>query len=136
MLGVDLGKARIGLAVMNLQAGIPTPLPAVQAKGALAKDAEQVAAVAQAQEAGTIVLGLPLLMGEETPMSRVVRRFGAILEDHGVCVAYADESMTTSEADTALFEAGMKASQRKKARDSEAACRILERFREQNDANS
>lgn len=127
-LGVDLGKARIGLAAMDLEAGLPRPLPTLQAIGTLSKDATLVVAVARKEEATVIVLGLPLMDGEETPQSKVVRRFGALLEDQGFAVRYADESLSTHEAEDHLFDSGLSAATRKKMRDSEAACVILQRF--------
>jgi len=131
-LGVDLGKARIGLAAMDLSSGLPRPLPTLQAIGTLSKDAALVGTAAKKEEATLIVLGLPLLEGEETPQSKVVRRFGAILEDQGFVVRYADESLSTHEAEDHLFDSGLSAATRKKMRDSEAACVILQRFHQQN----
>ncbi len=130
LLGVDLGKKRIGLAVMDMEVGLARPLPVINALAALARDAEQVVAVAKKEQAKGVVLGLPLDGGEETQMSAVMRRFGGELENRGLKVFFVDESLTSAEANTAMYEAGLKASQRKKRLDSEAACLILERYRE------
>ena len=129
VLGVDLGKVRIGIAVMDWDSGIVTPRPPVSAIGTLTKDAALIDELGKREEVEKIVLGLPLENGEESKMSTVVRRFGSILNDFGWEVGYADESLTSYEADTAMLEAGMKASLRKKRLDSEAACGILERFK-------
>ncbi len=129
VLGVDLGKVRIGLAVLDWESGVVTPRPVLSAVGTLAKDAVRVLEVARKEEAGRIVLGLPLEEGVEGKMAGVVRRFGASLEGPEVEVAYVDESLTSHEADSAMLEAGLKASLRKKRLDSEAACLILERYR-------
>ncbi|MFM9873667.1 MAG: Holliday junction resolvase RuvX [Fimbriimonadaceae bacterium] len=133
LLGVDLGKKRIGLAVMDMEVGLARPLPVMNALAALARDADQVVAVAKKEQATGVVLGLPLDGGEETRMSAVMRRFGGELETRGLTVFYVDESLTSQEANTAMFEAGLKASQRKKRLDSEAACLILERYKESHD---
>ncbi|MEZ5163638.1 MAG: Holliday junction resolvase RuvX [Fimbriimonadaceae bacterium] len=109
-LGVDLGKVRIGVAVADDTTQLVRALPQITAKGALAKDAEQVIEVAKSEDAEGIVLGLPLDAGEETPMSKVVRRFGAILSEFGWQVDYVDESLTSFEADSQMFESGIKAS--------------------------
>lgn len=130
LFGVDLGKKRIGLAVMDLETALPRPLPALVAAGALAKDARQVVDAATRERAQAVVLGLPLLAGQESRMSAVVRRFGGEVEALGMPVHFVDESLTSSDADTAMFEAGLKASERKKRLDSESACQILLRFRE------
>jgi len=39
-----------------------------------------------------------------------------------------DERLSSVEAERALLETGMKASERKRKRDAEAACLILERY--------
>lgn len=130
VFGVDLGKKRIGAAVMDLEIGLPRPLPAINALGSLAKDAAQVALAARIEQASTVVLGLPLMDGEETRMSGVVRRFGAEVEALGFPVRYVDESLTSAAADSAMFAAGLKSSERKKRLDSESACQILLRFKE------
>jgi len=130
LLGVDLGKSRIGLAVMETVSQLSRPLPAIAAKGALKMDAAQVFAAAQAEQAEGFVLGLPLEDGIEGKMASVMRRFGVELEALGGTVFFVDETLTSVEASTALVETGMKASQRKKRLDSEAACRILDRYME------
>ncbi len=127
-LGIDLGKVRIGLAVGEGEVGVATPLKALQAVGTLAKDADQVARAAVEHGAKVCVLGLPLVDGEESKMAGVVRRFGTLLVERGLMVEYVDETMTSREADEALFEAGLKSSERKRLIDSEAAARILERY--------
>ncbi len=128
MLGVDLGKVRIGVAVMDSEARLPRALPALPARGTLKSDAQQVAELARTEKAELIVVGNPLEMGEETRMSAVVRRFAAELESQGIKTELVDESLTSAEAEAALIRAGLKASRRKKKLDSEAACRILERY--------
>jgi putative Holliday junction resolvase len=128
VLGVDLGKVRIGVAVLDWETGITTPRPPLMAKGALVKDSEQVLELAGKEEVSHIALGLPLLEGEEGKMAGVVRRFGEILIQSGIDVVFVDEALSSAEADTVMFEAGMKASQRKKRIDSESACIILDRM--------
>ena len=131
VLGVDLGKVRIGIAILDWESGIATPRPALKAIGTLTKDADQIQLIFKKEEAEQIALGLPLEDGQEGKMANVMRRFGDILESKGIKVVYIDETLTSHEADTAMLEAGLKASQRKKSLDSEAACRILERYRGQ-----
>ena len=123
-----MGKVRIGIAVCDLEGGLPTPGSPIAAVGTLAKDARQVFDRARAEEASLCVLGLPLLDGKEDKMASVVRRFGTLLVELGLPVEYVDESMTSRESDDAMFEAGMKASQRKARLDGEAAARILEQY--------
>lgn len=120
---------------MDTDVRLPRALPVLTALAALAKDAEQVVALAKKEHCEGVVLGLPLDGGEETRMSSVMRRFGGEVENRGLRVFYVDESLTSRAADTAMFEAGLKASARKKRLDSEAACGILERFGDVDDAS-
>lgn len=63
-------------------------------------------------------------------MSRVIRKLGEILAKE-LPVHTVDEFNTSHEAETAMVDAGLSGSQRRKASDGEAACRILERYFEQ-----
>lgn len=129
LLGVDLGSKRIGIAVGEKEAGVVTPRPALAAVGTLRRDADAVAALARREEADAIVLGLPVeLSGEEGRMARVCRTFAGHLADLGLTVHLVDETFTSVAAEAAMRQVDMKASQRRKARDGEAAAQIVERF--------
>jgi putative Holliday junction resolvase len=130
LLGVDLGKKRIGVAVMDSDVGLPRALAALSAVGSLSGDADQVVGLAKKESCEGVVLGLPLDGGEETRMSGVMRRFGAEVESRGLAVHFVDESLTSAQAQSVMAVAGMKASDRKRRLDSESACLILERFLE------
>lgn len=126
-LGVDWGGKRIGLAAGSSALGIARAKPNLEASGTLKLDAEAIAAEAKKEEAQLIVMGLPLLEGEETRMSSLIRRIGAELANLGWTVAYQDESLTSHASETDMRRTGMRESQVKRAVDGEAACRILER---------
>lgn len=129
VIGVDFGSARIGLAVGETQAGLATPKGNLPASGKLAKDAVAIAAFATKEEADAIVLGIPLDgEGMPTKLSGVVDQLGDKLAELGQLVYKVDESLTSFESNQAMLAAGLKASQRNARVDSEAACRILERF--------
>lgn len=128
VLGVDFGGARIGLAVMETSVGIATARPALASAGSLAKDAKGVAAAARKEGVDRVVLGVPLSEGEETRMSGVCRKLGALIEGEGVPVSYVDEALTSAEAEREMMAAGLKGSERRKRVDGEAAARILERY--------
>lgn len=129
VVGIDLGKARIGVAVAETEPFVVSPRPALAATGTLARDADAVSVLARREEAGTVVVGLPLEDGVEGRMARVMRLFGGLLTERGLVVAYADETLTSVAAQSSLSEAGLKGSQVRRAKDSEAACLILERWR-------
>lgn len=128
LLGIDFGFARIGIAFAETEFGIVTPRNAMNAAGALKKDAAAISALARKEEADRIVLGLPLEDGVEGKMARICRTLGEHLTALGENVSFVDESMTSNEADTFLKEEGLKASERKKRRDAESAGLILERY--------
>jgi putative Holliday junction resolvase len=128
-LGVDLGTKRIGLATVDGGVGLPTALAPLLASGTLAKDAIAIAERARAQSCESAVLGLPLEPGgSEGKGARVVRKLAQCLQETGLEVHLIDESLTSVESHAAMHAAGLKASQRDKRVDGEAACRILERF--------
>jgi len=126
---VDFGFKRIGLAVGESEFGVVTPRPTILAAGALKKDAVAIHSLAKKEEANAIVLGLPIEPdGQEGRMARICRNLGQLLVDAGATVHFVDETLTSVEAESAMAEAGLKASDRRKLRDGEAAARILERF--------
>ena len=130
LLGVDYGFKRIGLAVTESSIGLPSTRPAATSMGSLKKDAAQIAGIVKREQAEAVVLGLPLEdEAEEGRMARICRTLaGHLYDEHGVQVYLVDESLTSVAAEDMLFSTGMKASQRKKLRDGEAAARILERY--------
>lgn len=129
LLGVDFGFRRIGLAVGETDARLASPRPNLAASGALKRDADTLVQFARREQAQAIVLGYPLGdEGEDGRMARIARTLKEHLEALGMIVHLVDESLSSVEAETAMFEAGLKASERKKRRDGEAACRILERY--------
>ena len=134
LLGVDFGFARIGVAVGETAAKIATPRPTMAASGTLKRDAQALHDLACREEVEAIVLGYPLGdEGEEGKMARVVRQLQGHLEALGHRVTLVDESMTSVQAETTMFEAGLKGSERRKRRDGEAACLILQRAMESHD---
>ncbi|MDX2066660.1 MAG: Holliday junction resolvase RuvX [Fimbriimonadaceae bacterium] len=129
VLGVDLGRKRIGLAVGESAPGVASPRPVLAASGTLRQDADAIARRATAESADAIVLGLPLNHdGTPSRMSRVIDQLAELLRERGQTVHTVDEFMTSQEAEAVLAESGLRASQQKRALDSEAACRIIERF--------
>jgi putative Holliday junction resolvase len=130
LLGVDFGAARIGIAVAESEPRVVTPRKPLQASGTLAKDAIALAKLAQSEQVDALILGLPYHenANDQGKMQRICQRLAGEIEKHGVRVHLQDESMTSVEAESHLLQADLKASQRKRLRDGEAAAIILERF--------
>jgi putative Holliday junction resolvase len=129
VLGVDFGFRRIGLATAETDVKLATPRPQIVASGALKRDAGVIGTIAASEDVSLVVVGLPLESdGNEGRMARICRQLAGYLSELGLEVRLIDESMTSVEAERSLQGQGLKASRRKKLRDSEAACLILERY--------
>lgn len=131
-LAIDFGGKHIGVASGDDVSKLCSPRKALAATGTLAKDALAIQKVMIDEDATVVVVGLPLDANGETKMSKICRQLGGKLSELGVHVKYVDESLTSLESETAMLMAGLKGSQIRKNIDSEAACRILERFWETN----
>lgn len=77
-----------------------------------------------------IVVGLPVaLAGHEGASAAAARAFGAEVTDIcGVPVEFADERFTTTVAERALLEGGVKRSKRREVRDKVAAAVMLQAY--------
>jgi putative Holliday junction resolvase len=129
LLGVDFGFKRIGLAIAETEPSIITPRPAIGASGTLKTDALVLSEYAKREAVDAVVVGIPLETdGVEGRMARICRTVAQNLRELGWTVHAVDESLSSVQADTGLREFGLKASQRRKLRDGEAARVILERF--------
>jgi putative Holliday junction resolvase len=126
-LGLDLGKARIGLALADDVLRTARPLEVV-AHVSEREDLARIAAVAREWEVGQAVVGLPLNMDDsEGPAARHARAFAARLgEALGVPVALHDERLSTFEADDRLRGRGVAPRDRRARIDAEAAAVILQ----------
>ena len=126
-LGVDLGRARIGLALADDVLRQARPLRVVQRRGG-GNDLADIAETARDYEVGRAVVGLPLNMdGTEGPAARLSREFAAKLASAlGVPVDLFDERLSTFEAETRLRDRGISAKDARARVDAEAAAVILQ----------
>lgn len=130
-LGVDLGRARIGLAVADEVLGTARPLRTVARAPGPRGEATALAEIARAArdfEVDRAIVGLPLNMdGTEGPAARHARAFAARLEGAlGVPVELMDERLSTFEAEVRLRDRGFSAKDRRSRVDAEAAAVILQ----------
>jgi putative Holliday junction resolvase len=125
VLAVDLGEKRTGFAISDPAEKMALALPTL-----LDVTAVDVAVVAAEQEAGTIVVGLPLNMdGTTGPAARKSLEFVEELKLHvDIPVVSWDERLTTAEGDRRLREAGLDRKERRKRVDVAAAVVILESY--------
>ncbi len=130
LLGVDWGSRRIGFAVGELEVGVASPRTPLPASGSLQTDASRIAAMAAVEEVERIVIGLPVQPDPEGDprQQRLCRTLADKLRAQGLDVALVDESLTSVEAEANLRTTGEPAAHRRRRRDGEAACLILERY--------
>lgn len=130
VLAIDYGSRRIGLALGDTRLGIAVPLESVENKG----DRTLYVLSERIKELGvhTVVVGLPLTpSGKEGQRTKQVREFTERLKPYlpeGVELLFWDERYTTIEA-YSLME-GLKASRKKKLKDSLSAYVILLEYME------
>lgn len=128
---MDFGFKRIGLAVGESEFGITTAKPAIDATGTLKRDAENLAALAKREQIDRVVLGLPVEEdGTHGKMARICQTVADHIRGYGYQVDLVDERYSSVEAESTLRQEDLKASQRRKLRDGEAARILLERYLE------
>jgi putative Holliday junction resolvase len=128
-LGLDIGEARVGVAVSDAEGVVATPLKVLDARE-LRADARVLSRIVEDYEVEILVVGLPLtLAGEEGPQAREARSAGeALAEAVGLPVRFWDERLSTVEAERALRDADASAPRRKAARDMVAAALVLQAY--------
>ncbi len=124
-LGVDVGRARVGLARSDRDGLLATPvatLPRAEAHAAAFRD------LVGEYEPVEIVVGLPLsLSGADTPSTTDAREFAAALAGWvEVPVRLVDERMSTVTAQRQLRDAGRRAKGSRPVIDQVAAVIILQ----------
>ncbi|HEX2030789.1 MAG TPA: Holliday junction resolvase RuvX [Actinomycetota bacterium] len=129
MLGLDLGEARIGVAVSDPDRRVAVPAGTIRVAGP-PQDLKAVAAMVREHGATEVVVGHPVTMaGERGEAARRAEEFAAglrLLLD--VPVRLHDERLSTAEAERALRAAGAGGRQRRRAVDQAAATVILQAF--------
>ena len=120
VLGVDLGRRRIGLAISDPETRLAFPLDAIASNGT-ARDVEALRALVEARQVKRVVLGLPLHMdGRSGPEVEATRRFAGALElATGIPIELLDERWTSVEAERALRLTGTPAKRRRQRRSGE-----------------
>lgn len=129
ILAVDLGDARIGIAVAE-RVDLPAlPLTTIEHKSRDA-DIGAITALAVERNAGTLVVGYPLkLDGTRGPAAERVDRFVEVLRGRFAGeVVLVDERLTTAAATKRLAATGVRGSKQRRVVDRVAAVEILESY--------
>lgn len=129
ILGVDLGKARTGVAVCDKSELLASPVEVVNEHNR-ERLLERVAQLAKERRAEQIVVGLPRNMdGSEGESAQNARAFGAELaEKTRLPVDFSDERGTTITAHGFLNETNTRGKRRKATVDAVAATIILQDY--------
>lgn len=128
ILCLDVGDARIGVAVSDPARIIATPVEVIQRVG-WGPDCRRIKALCDQYETDEVLSGLPLNMdGTEGFQAQKVREFCAQVEKQGLRVFFQDERLTTVTAEEALLEGGVSRQERKGTVDKIAAAVILSQW--------
>jgi putative Holliday junction resolvase len=145
ILGIDYGRARIGLAIAEVDSALPRPLTTLKRVNRN-EDMRRLRELVREHGAGQIVVGLPLrLDGTRGEMAEEATRFAArVRKQLNLPVTMVDERLTSWEAERLLEEQGghflraAKAAQKRGKRedtrasvDAVAAAVILKEYLEQ-----
>ncbi len=127
LLALDVGEARIGVAVADTAVKIAVPFGALDVDGT---EIQQIARIAVDQEADVIVVGYPRNQsGEPTAQTAYVEQFTTQLGDMAQDVVFQDESLTSVMAEQRLQARG--GNYTKGDIDAEAAVIILQDYLEE-----
>ncbi|MGH2591835.1 MAG: Holliday junction resolvase RuvX [Actinomycetota bacterium] len=126
VLGLDLGDARIGVAISDDERRLAVPLGTIHT-GAPA-DVKAIAALVGVHDVTLVVVGHPLLLsGDAGERAHHAERFAEALRGFlGVPVVLHDERLSTVEADRALRATGASGRERRRSVDRSAATVILQ----------
>src|SRR5205807_990999 len=123
VVGIDLGSARIGVAISDASGAIASPHVVLTRTGDVAVDHRAIAAVVQEMEAERVVVGLPLSMsGRSGPAARAATdEADALAAMLPVPVELFDERLTTVSAERTLREQRVRGRARRAVVDKVAA---------------
>lgn len=128
IVALDVGDARIGVAVSDETCTIASPYSVINRIG-YSKDIAAIKEICSHFDTEIIVSGLPLNMdGTEGFQAEKVRKLCALLENQGFTVIFQDERLTTVTAENAMLESGMHREDRKRRVDKVAAAVILQTY--------
>lgn len=140
-LGIDLGDARVGLALSDPELTLAHPIGNIQAYGDSFRALDDVIYVIEDEQVDHIVIGLPLLLnGDEGKSAKKARRWAAnlvkridrMIEDGEIHlnttpdVELMDERLTTVSAHRQLHEANIAGRRHRPMVDQQSAVVILQ----------
>jgi putative Holliday junction resolvase len=129
LLGLDIGKKTIGLALSDDTLKIASPATILY-RTKFTPDMVSLLAFADEQNVGGLVLGWPVNMdGSRGSRCDSIRDFAhALLKIRDIPIVFQDERLSTKAVESAMVTADMTRAKRAKRRDALAACWILQSF--------
>ena len=134
-LGIDLGDARVGLALSDPGITLAHPAGNIQVYGDSFRALDEVVDVIEDESVDHVVVGLPLLLsGEEGKSAKKARRWTVNLEkrlrvavdDENYALKEVDERLTTVTAHHQLFDAQVGGRKHRPMVDQQSAVVILQ----------
>jgi putative Holliday junction resolvase len=128
VLALDLGDARIGVAISDDARRLAVPVGTVRTGAP--EDVKAIAAIVRDRDVALVVIGHPLLLsGEAGDRAHLAERFADALRSFlEIPVVLHDERLSTVEAERALRAAGTPSRERRRSVDASAATVILQSF--------
>jgi putative Holliday junction resolvase len=128
VLGLDLGQARIGVAVSDDERRVAVPVGTVRTGAP--QDVKAIAALVREYGVTEVVVGHPVrLSGESGEAADQAEQFaGALRGFLGLPVVLQDERLSTVEAERSLRAAGVRGRARRAVVDQSAATVILQSY--------
>jgi putative Holliday junction resolvase len=128
LLGLDVGKKTIGLALSDATLTVATPIATIK-RGKFAADAARLSALIAERGVGGLVIGLPINMdGTEGRRAQSTRQFARnLLERIDLPIAFWDERLSTAAVTRMMIdEADLTRRRRGELVDKLAAAYILQ----------
>jgi putative Holliday junction resolvase len=127
LLGLDVGKKTIGLALSDVTLTIASPLETIK-RTRFGADADRLVRLIDEFGVGALVIGLPINMdGSEGRRCQSVRAFAAnLMARIDIDACFWDERLSTLAAERMLIEADLSRQRRGQLIDKAAAAYILQ----------
>ncbi len=127
LLGFDIGKKTIGLALSDRGLKIASPFKILY-RTKFTPDIKVLLKIIDAESVGGLVVGWPVNMdGSVGPRCDSVRDFAhSFLKLREIPIAFQDERLSTRAVENAMLAADMTRAKRAQRRDALAACWILQ----------
>ena len=127
-LSLDIGKARIGVAMCDAEGILSSPLQALKRNSDLSATVSEIVALVEENQVFEIYVGEPVsLSGRSTDSTEDARFVASVLASRTeVPVLMVDERLTTVSAAAKLRSAGVNSKDAKAHIDSASAVEILE----------